>query len=113
MFRSNLVVTRHVERIADQLQNTTPFLACIARWKLYFLISKKHQRNWLVGNPVETQLEVLADLDERRLEPKMTDDHIAGVVSFCPGQHFLVSVLNRITGETGYCRHSTLSDKNY
>ena len=102
---SKLVVTRHLERIADQLQNKTPFLTC-TRWKLYFLISKKHHRNWLVGNPVETQLDEFVDLDERRLISKMTDDHIAGVESFSPGQHFLLSVFNRITGETGYCRYS-------
>ena len=100
----NLVVTRHIERIAEQLLLKTPFVSSMARWKLYYLIIKKHHRNWLLGNPVEAQLEVTVELTERSLVQKMTDDHIAGLVSFCPGQHFLVSVFNRITGQTSYCR---------
>ena len=103
---SNLVVSRHVERTAEHLLKRKAFRPSIARWKLYYLIIRKHQRNWLVGNPVVTQLEEFVDLDERRLVSKMTDDHIAGVVSFSPGQHFLLSVFNRITGETGSCRYS-------
>ena len=105
MSSSKLVVTRHIERIAVQLLLKAPFLTFTARWKLYYLIIKKHHRNWLVGNPVETQLEVTAELDERSLVQKMTDNHVAGLVSFSPGQHFLISVFNRITAETGYCRY--------
>ena len=106
MSSSHLVVTRHIERIAGQLLLKTAFPSFIARRKLYYLIIKKHHRNWLVGNPVETQLEVTAELEERSLVQKMTDDHIAGVVTFSSGQHFLISVFNRITAETGYCRYT-------
>ena len=104
---SNLVVSRHVERTAEHLLKKKAFRPSIARWKLYYLIIRKHQRNWLVGNPVETRLgEASADLAERRLVQKMTDDHLAQVVSNSPGQHLVISVSNRITGETGFCRHS-------
>ena len=103
------MLTRHIERTAEHLLMRTPFLTSIARWKLHYFIIKKHQRNWLVGNPVQTQLgEVVAGLEERRVLQKMTDDHIASLVSFSPGDHFVVSVLNRITSETGYCRYVVL-----
>ena len=106
MSSSKLVVTRHVERISGHLLLKKPFLTYIARWKLYYLIIRKHHRNWLVGHPMETPLEVTAELEERSLVQKVTDDHVAGLVAFSSGQHFLVSVFNRITAETGYCRYS-------
>ena len=106
MSNSNLVVTKHVERIAEQFLTKTPSCASIAEWKLYYLIIRKHHRNWLVGHPMETPLEVTAELDERSLVQKVTDYHVAGLVAFSSGQHFLVSVFNRITAETGYCRYS-------
>ena len=110
---SKLVITRHVERTAEHLLKKTPFLTSTARWKLHYFIIKKHQRNWLVGNPVQTQLgEALAGLEERRVVQKMTDDYIACLVSFSPSPLFLpffvVSVFNRITSETGYCRYIVL-----
>ena len=106
MSSSNLVVSRHVERIADHILMKKPFLASIARCKLYYLIIKKHHRNWLVGSPSETQIEEGFGIWDLEDDLKMTDDHVARVASFSPGQPFLVSVFNRITAQTGYCRQS-------
>ena len=101
MINSNLVVTKHVQKIAENLLELKQFLY-IAKPKLYYLIIKKHHRKWVTGtfNSINKYIFNVKYV-------KMNDDHIAALTSFKPGDNFLISVHNRcsLQGDNiGYCR---------